>query len=181
MSSLPAMDAPDIVQANVATFMQKIFSRDPLTMVVRAHLYIESALVTLIQVYMEEDVLETDKLSFPSKLQLCIGLGLIGSSEQDVLMRLNRIRNRFVHNLDAALSHKDAYKLMNDLPPRERRQVTDALEHLGVPAGTHMETIAMVFIVLYTKLVSLARGLELMRAADLPKSDVVKKLREIKS
>jgi len=181
MSLSDSSHLPDSVQENIEVFTKKIFSNDPLTMVVRAHLYIESALVTLIQAYMEHDILETDRLSFPSKLQLCIGLGLISEGEQDVLIRLNRIRNRFVHNLDAQLTKKDAYRLMDDLPKKEQEQVKASLQKLGVPYGTHMETISMVFIVLYTKLIALAKGLELLRASGLPKGDMVKRLQEIKS
>ena len=179
-SPLPAMHAPEMVQSDVAVFMQKIFSNDPLTMVVRAHLYIESALVTLIRVYMEEDVLETDKLSFPSKLQLCIGLGLLSLQEQDVLIRLNRIRNRFVHNLDAQLTRRDAEKLRRDLPAPQQERVGAALKHLNVPSEAYTETIAMIFTQLYSQLVSLSRGLELLRTAGLPKDEAVKRLREIR-
>ena len=173
------MTLPNRVQSNVEIFTEKLFSPDPLTTVVRAHLYIESALVTLIQTYMEADVLETNKLSFPSKVQLCIGLGLIEVEEQQVLMRLNRIRNRFVHNLDAQLGRKDARNLLKDLPVREQAEVKDALRRAGADGGTNMETIAMVFIVLYTKLVALSKGLELLRETGLPKDEAVRRLREI--
>lgn len=169
-----------IVEKDLKAFTEKIFSPDPLTMVVKAHLYIESALVALIQVYMEHDVLETDRLSFRSKVQLCIGLGLLDASEENVLNSLNLIRNRFVHNLDVKLERKDAYKLMNALKVEERQQVNASLNVLGIKESTHMETIAVVFIVLYAKLISLARGLELLRKEGLTKDEIIKRLREIK-
>ena len=171
---------PEQVQATIDLFISKIFADDPLTMVVKAHLYIESALLALLKAYLEKpEILETDRLTFPSKVQLGIALGLIEPQLEEVLIKLNRLRNRFVHNLEARLGKHDAFDLMGSLELFEQKSVGYQLKKLGAHGSTHMEIISMVFIWLYSKLVLRAHGLELLRTSGLSRDEMVKKMQEI--
>lgn len=168
------------VQADISTFINKIFADDPLTMVVKAHLYIESVLNKLIATYLEHpQALDLARMAFSQKIQLGISLGLIDRRERRVLIGLNRIRNRFVHNLEAALSEKDAADLLAELSQGDQRRVQRCLEMFGVTQGTYMETLSMIFTVLYMKYLTLAKGLQVLRNSDISRETILERLREL--
>jgi len=168
------------VQADTAAFIQKIFADDPLTMVVKAHLYIESVLSRLIATYLENPkALDLERMPFSQKVQLGISLGLIDRREKRALIGLNRIRNRFVHNLEAVLSKEDAADLLTDLSASDQRRVQRCLEMFGVTHGTYMETLSMIFTVLYMKYLTLAKGLTLLRNSGISREIIVARLREL--
>lgn len=168
------------VQADTASFITKIFADDPLTMVVKAHLYIESVLNKLIATYLENPkALDLERMPFAQKIQLGISLGLIDRREKRALIGLNRIRNRFVHNLEAALTEKDAAALLAELSARDQQRVQRCLEMFGVKQGTYMETLSMIFTVLYMKYLTLAEGLALLRDSGISRETIIARLREL--
>lgn len=168
------------VQADIATFIAKIFADDSLTMVVKAHLYIESALSKLIETYLENPkALDLGRMPFSQKVQLGISLGLIQGGERKALVDLNRIRNRFVHDLEAELDEDDASGLLAELSPNDQRRVKRFLATFGISQATYMETLSMTFTVLYMKYLTLAKGLKLLRNSGISRETILTRLREL--
>lgn len=89
-------------------FLKYVRGDDPLGFVVRTHLYIEAALIQLIESALENpSEIDLDRLRFPSKVDLGIALGCLSGEARSGILSLNTLRNRVAHRLDYEVSQSD--------------------------------------------------------------------------
>ena len=118
------MRDPEGVPFDVPTWTEHLNAKDPLALVIRGHLYAESALVRHIESRLaDKKVLEVSRLQFGMKMKLAAALGGIGPDDIGVLEKLNDLRNKFAHNLETQLTDKDELDLYNTLTPKQRKIV----------------------------------------------------------
>lgn len=83
---------------------------------VNGHMVVESLLVELIRVKLPHpDRLDLDRTNFPMKVDMCIALGAIPPRRRDGYLRMNRLRNRAVHELGFAIEFNDAFDLVKSM------------------------------------------------------------------
>lgn len=85
----------------------------PLVIVLKGHLVIESLLVEVIQLRRPGN--RAWKMNFPDKVSTCVAEGLLPSANAPFYLRLNDIRNDFAHVLGHKLTYDDAFALVKDM------------------------------------------------------------------
>jgi hypothetical protein len=96
-------------------------SDNDLSMVVRAHQCIEIALEHLIKESLPVPHVQiTARLPFTFKVDLAIGLSALHSDLRVGLLAINKIRNKFAHDLRATITEEDRADLYNGLPQHMR-------------------------------------------------------------
>ena len=89
-----------------------LFDRTNLGAYIAGHLLVESVLVQLIELVMTtEDKFDPFALSFPNKVALARGRGLIDEAWESFLLELNRIRNRLAHRLGEPITFDAMFAL----------------------------------------------------------------------
>lgn len=122
------------VSFDVPTLTRDLGSSDPLALVLRAHLYIEGALIKRIEEALTRpDAIDVARMQFPTKLSLAIALGKLESTEKTAFLQLNRIRNRFAHNLRTELVEKDEQELYGSFSLVQRRLADSLREGKNLP------------------------------------------------
>lgn len=100
-------------------FRSHLSSEEPLEVLIRGHLWVEATMSGLLSRSLEKpEALDDARLSFSQTLALCDAMGLIPSDLIPVLRRLNKLRNRVAHNLDAELAESDQRELVALCSPR---------------------------------------------------------------
>lgn len=96
---------------------RELFNEEkPFNIILRGHLYCESAIERLIQYQADNtDRLEFDKTTFYNKLIFATSFGVIPSDLFSVLDKLTFYRNKFAHNLSYSFEKKDQVDLGNTL------------------------------------------------------------------
>ena len=84
-------------------------------MVLRAHLLVEAHLNALLDEFIGPELTELQRLSFGQKVDLAIAFGWLGLSDRPALLTINRLRNRFAHDLKAKISSAAANSLKGQL------------------------------------------------------------------
>lgn len=113
------------VSFDVPTLVKHLSAEDPLGLVIRAHIYVESALIRLIETALiKRDALDVTRWRFPLKVRLAVALGRIDPSDRPAYDALNRLRNRFAHDLHTELCDQDERDLYNTLSDKQR-QIAD--------------------------------------------------------
>jgi hypothetical protein len=102
-------------------FLAHISVDAPLEIVLRGHLWVESALIGLIEeVLPHPEAIDLARFSFPQKLGLAVGLGLVRPEYGPAYLKLNGLRNRVAHDLFSAITHKEQEELLQALGPTLR-------------------------------------------------------------
>lgn len=111
-------------------FLEHIESKDVLSVILRGHLWVENAMNGLIaRTLANPDEIAEARLTFAQKVAVARGLGRLTVGEAAASRRLNKLRNRLAHQLDAAVNLQDqaglieAYALdksLGDLLRRDR-------------------------------------------------------------
>lgn len=92
-------------------------SEDPLGFVVRGHLFIEARLTSLIEMALSKPAaLKLVKKTFALKVELAVATGSIDESIGKALLQLNRLRNKFGHDVQYQLSSADCRAIFDVLP-----------------------------------------------------------------
>jgi hypothetical protein len=85
---------------------------DPLGMVIRGHLFVESQLIQLLENALPDPgAIDLTRLNFPTKLDLAVALKLLSEAQKRGYLALNRLRNHLAHNMDVELSESDERRL----------------------------------------------------------------------
>jgi hypothetical protein len=96
---------------------REIDAGDMLGKVIRGHLYLEHVLIqTLQDAFAAPGEIELRRLNFPSKLDLCVALGLLQPEWRRPVLKVNEMRNRMAHRLDTEFTDKDRQDLFDALP-----------------------------------------------------------------
>jgi len=100
-------------------FRGHLESDEPLEVLIRGHLWVEASLSGLLsRRLVKPEAIDDARFTFMHRLALCDALGLVPSDLLPVIRRLNKLRNRVAHNLDAAVSETDQRELIALCSPR---------------------------------------------------------------
>jgi len=116
------LDAPD------RDSLIEVFNQDdPLHVIIRGHLRVESLLIRLIEEDLKvPEALDVTSLNFPTKVDLAIALKLIPPHWDRILRRLNQIRNRFAHKIESDVTQQDIDVIWEALDEHGRAVLKEA-------------------------------------------------------
>lgn len=88
---------------------------DPLRLIVIGWQWIEGLLAMAIGDHLPAgaDVVAFERIPASMRIDICAGLGIIPLQTHPSFVRMNTIRNQFVHKRKSALTRKDGYDLFN--------------------------------------------------------------------
>ncbi|MGW5218642.1 hypothetical protein ACWEQA_12305 [Nocardia sp. NPDC004085] len=119
-SGMPPPFKPDLNDPLTADINLK----EPALLMVRMHLWIEHALIGLIENSVPSpEFLNLSRLSFPQKVDLAAAYGYIDHDLVPMLYKINSLRNKVAHRLDAGLGPSAAQDLFNTCPEIVRWQI----------------------------------------------------------
>ena len=143
-------------------FLFHINATDPLQILVRGHLHVESRLNELISLRLSEpNQLDLSELSFPRRLDLAAALGCISASDKPPYLILNSLRNKLAHNLNYQVTTKDLHNLVNSMPSLIRNIHKKNLKRIPPVKEDFMEHFRWCIALLLTYLERLS---EILRA-----------------
>lgn len=94
-------------------FIADTKSKEMLIVVLRAHLYIERELISMLtETILDEKVLQGT--TFKNKLDLAHSMGMLGDN-YNVLNKINNIRNKYAHSMDYEFNEKEFEDLLSTL------------------------------------------------------------------
>ena len=118
------------------SFYRYVNSTDQLTLVVRGHLSLEAVLNHLLDRALPRGLTEElDSLRFPQRVDLAIALGKLDIESRPAWMKINAIRNRFAHDLDAKITNEEARETLAMLPAWWAPPPVGTLDHPLGPAS----------------------------------------------
>lgn len=133
-------------------FGQHIDSDEPLELLIRGHLWIESALTTLVQRSLPRPrVIEKAGLSFNQRLLLADALGLLDEDEARAMRQINQLRNRAAHRLHDLPREEDQAQLLGSCSERLRHIAGVDPKRSEFPKGL-AQIIATLVIILHRKI-----------------------------
>ena len=102
---------------DLAALKKHLSAEDSMQVIIRAHLYAEHVLYTLLtDALPKAHLLDIDRLGFATKARLCAAMALIPDVSLPVLVVLNSIRNNYAHKLNYELTRQDVENLLNGFP-----------------------------------------------------------------
>lgn len=106
--------------------------QDELTLIIKAHLYIERVLVQIIEDSLDyPKELYTNELRFPTKIGLSSAMGLIPREVKEALFHMNFMRNRIAHDLKYKIDQAETVKLFGSFPETFRVMTLHKLARKG--------------------------------------------------
>jgi len=127
--------------------LDSVNSDDLLTATLRGHQCIEGLLTTAISDALSvPHAVEVADLSFPLKVDLAVGLGMLDGESRGGFLRLNKIRNAFAHSRGYAFTPKDASDLLNALSPKLRHMLKNWSRASPEPESVLRNCIAVLFV-----------------------------------
>jgi hypothetical protein len=112
------------VPFDVPTWTAHLNAQDPLALVIRGHLYVESALIQQIEaVLVNKKEFDSARLQFDKTVRLAVALGKVEAADAGAFTALNRLRVQFAHNVGTKLTDQDELDLYNALSQRQREIV----------------------------------------------------------
>ena len=95
---------------------------DPLRIVVRGWQWVEGLLGLVIadRLPAGADLVEVARLQTSVKIDMCAGMGAVPLADHGSFVRMNAMRNQFVHKRKVKLSRKDGYDVFNTWSPMFR-------------------------------------------------------------
>lgn len=123
---------------DAARLMEQLHaSRSKTEMVLRGHLWIETALVGLIRATVERpEALSFDRMMFAQKLQIAHAIGAVHEPAMPWFRALNKTRNRLGHQLEGEPSDQQLREVAQQLSTHTRA----VIKGIGEMDGTLIET-----------------------------------------
>ncbi len=110
------------------------FTGDTVVTVIRAHLYLEHVIrQTLTEAFEVADGVDLRRMSFPTKLDLCVGLGIYPRPWRGIIGRVDEMRNRVARKLDTQVSEHAKRELWEMLPEMAKQSLRSAYDREGDP------------------------------------------------
>lgn len=98
-----------------------IESDDLLGAVLRSHLWVENEMIRTIRESLPlPDLIDLDRLSFPSKIELASALGIIPIEDMSAYRNLNALRNKLAHRFNSEVTEEDERSLVGSLSSKSR-------------------------------------------------------------
>jgi hypothetical protein len=118
--------------------MAHLNTKDPLSLVIRGHLYVEAVLIMQIEsALINKGALDFEWLNFPTKVDLAFALGKIGSADVRGFKALNSLRVKFAHKVQMTLTKQDELNLYNTLSNSQRK----IIDRPRKAATTHIDRL----------------------------------------
>jgi hypothetical protein len=142
-----------------ATVVRLLEEEDSLRIVVRAWQWIEALCAVAIadRLPAGADLVELDRISARVKIDLCAGMGAIPSDAHPSFVRMNSLRNQFVHRQKERLSRKDGLDLFNSWSPGMRAVAK------GIGTNGRSNALDLLRATLMLQIAMLQRGIEHFR------------------
>lgn len=94
-------------------FNKHLDSEDVLSVVLRGHLWIEKALNGLLtRSFAHPEAMNGARFSFAQKVTMARAVGQLSADETAAILRLNKLRNRLAHQVEAELDARDESELI---------------------------------------------------------------------
>jgi hypothetical protein len=123
---------------------------DDLVAVIRGHLWIEFLLNTALEDAMSQpSEMSLDRMSFPTRVDLAVALGILSRSEGNAYVQANWLRNRFAHDPDFLLDEQSVERVWNSIPVELR--IPEA-HPFALKGGTPKETFIHAFGILMVRM-----------------------------
>lgn len=105
----------------VDLFARQLLRADLLGAVIRGHAYVESNLIQLIESALPDPgALDLTRVNFPTKRELAVAMRLLSKGGKPGYAALNRLRNKFAHNIDAQFLESDEQRLYRALSKAQK-------------------------------------------------------------
>jgi hypothetical protein len=92
-----------------------VINGDPVLALVQTHLQLEYVVIEYIRHGLRNPAqFPIDRLSFPLKVDLAIALGDFPENARKAVLKVNALRNRLAHKLDADITAKDVQELLGE-------------------------------------------------------------------
>jgi hypothetical protein len=117
-------DKCDIYLSKKDDFINAISSSEILVVILKGHLYIESALLELLSEVINIKEIESD-MSFKQKLDLARSLNLISKDTYCPINKFNKIRNQYSHNVNYVFEEKEYNDLLSTLRKKDKDQLME--------------------------------------------------------
>ncbi|MEU2358019.1 hypothetical protein ABZ599_34435 [Streptomyces misionensis] len=170
-----------MADAERSELLKDLHADSPLELVIRAHLWIESRMIELLgDLVPFPDRIDFDRFTFPQKVALVAAHGAIDQEDVPAYLKLNSMRNKVAHRLNAALSAEDEVALINCLSPLLRH--TSMVDEPKVAAASWPYALRSVLAAMVIHLE--VRHKQLLKARDEQRrvaaevAQLVKELRE---
>jgi hypothetical protein len=126
-------------RAEVKQFLSEVWNEDTLSVLMRTHLRTESKLIRLLeQCLPNPKALDIDRMRFSNKVEFVSALNLITEHATRALKMLNKLRNRFAHNLEAEIKQADVDALLLCFEPTFQQKLkVKAQEAVALKQATH--------------------------------------------
>jgi hypothetical protein len=109
------------LEREITRLLTVIAHDDPLGVVVRGHLYLESLLLQTIQEKLADPgAIDLTRMNFVTKLDLAVAMKLVPVEDRRGYAKLNALRNQLSHNFDAAIEERDETALRHSLSERQK-------------------------------------------------------------
>jgi hypothetical protein len=119
---------------DLAQFGKHVAKDDDLQTVIRGHLYLEHVLINFLREALRfPDELNTDKVSFPLKVELCAAQGILPHGMVEPLRVVNALRNKSAHDLNYTVSIEEKNRLFNSCSELGRQLIVEN----GTQGTTH--------------------------------------------
>lgn len=93
-----------------------IVAHNPFTFVIKGHVLVDAFVTSIINgSLLKPSKLNLDRLTYETKIILCVAFGLIHDEVMPVLQKLGKIRNGFAHKLWPTFENKEALDFINTL------------------------------------------------------------------
>src|ERR1700676_1817672 len=102
---------------------------DPLGVVIRGHLFVESQLIQLLEEALPDPgAIDLSRLNFPTKVDLAVALKLFSELRKRGYLALNKLRNHLAHNIDVELRESDERRLLQALTEEQKKLAQDLID-----------------------------------------------------
>lgn len=111
----------DHLKQGLKQIMKTLKWGDPLSVLVKGHLFVESKLIELIEEELpNQGAIDLSRITFPTKLGLAVALELLPESERRGYAAFNALRNQVAHNYEKQLAASDENTLLKSLSKKLR-------------------------------------------------------------
>jgi hypothetical protein len=141
---------------DVEAFMADVNAGDALQLVVRVHIYVQSALVALVEAKLPApQAIDLTRLAFPSLVDLAIAHEVLFPSEKAAYLELNALRNSFAHNLRHSVTVGEVADLIASLDSVQLAIVSAQLGRQPLAGRDFAHVLMMLFAVLQSRLATI--------------------------
>ncbi|MCA2231121.1 hypothetical protein [Mycobacterium intracellulare] len=122
----------------------------PLERLIRGHLYIEWALISLIETKLQfPDRVDLGRFTFPQKIELAAAHGFIRPENVPSYNKLNALRNKIAHRVDHQLAASDVAELANTLSSEIRKIFDERCKAESITENRWNDRLSWIIALLY--------------------------------